>query len=243
MALADSACGSCGAKAPEGRAALALYERADAAWDAGQHAEALARLERALAQGLPAEKLALARRKQGVWMEKLALEEGNPLLKSKAEQAYLASLEADFSDPITHQLFIAHHSGQGQAGRAAAYYQKRLEADPENAQAKRQLELIKLSSDLAATPFKSTLDLPKTLVERWLEPRPWKLFMAISTLLSSLAMVVVSLKQSPAAPSSDPFEGHGPPVLDSNALYDPSLWGLQAGLAALALIFMYRHRK
>jgi tetratricopeptide (TPR) repeat protein len=242
MALADASCGACGAKAPEGRAALALYERAEAAWEAGQHADALARLERAFSQGIPQEKLALARRKQGVWLEKLAAEEGNPLLHSKAGEAYLASLELDFKDAITHQLFIAHWAGQGLVTRAAEYYKKRLEADPENAEARRQLELVKLSSDLAAAPIKSSLDLPKTLVEKWLEPRPWKLFMAFLTLFGSLAMVVLSLRQRPAS-STDPLEGNFAPMIDSSALMDPYLWGLQAALAALALVFMHRHRK
>jgi tetratricopeptide (TPR) repeat protein len=248
MAPAESACSRCGAPAPEGRAALLLLSRADQAQAGGRLEEAVSLLDRALHSGLPQGERPKSWRKLGLWLEKLALEGEQAQLLARAGQAFSSGLNEDDSDEIAHQLFIANLARQGKIGEAKARYQRRLDADPGDAMAQKQLGVIRLSADFLAAPPKVSLNLPpRGVIERWLQPKGWKLSLAISTLASSLVMLLISLTHSPGAPGASAMSG----LMDSSAipvqfddfLFDPWSWAFQGALSALALYFMYRNRK
>lgn len=245
MAAAETLCSRCGTPAPAGRAAQLLMAKADAAWDAGDFLPAILQLERALQSGLPHESLALAWRKLGVWLESRAAAESKPELLARAGQAFKTALSLDDSNEVLHQLFIANWGKQGLFSKARDYYQARLSADPGDAMAQKQLNVIRLSADFLAMAPPAPPKEARSTLERWLEPRPWKVGLAGLTCLGSLAMAVVS-KFHEAGPlvKLDPSDlGPGGLPINIDALmFDQGLWYFQAALSALAIFFMYRSK-
>jgi tetratricopeptide (TPR) repeat protein len=245
MAPAESICSSCGAPAPAGKAALLLLGRAEKAWESGQGGEAVANLERAIQSGLPAPQNVTSWRKLGVWLEKLANEEGRPELLPRAGQAFKSALELDDSDDIAHQLFIANASKQGLLGLASEHYQKRLQADPQDAVALKQLNVIKLSADFLAKPAPVAAKRePLNPIERWLKPRPWKVGTVSLNLLMCLGMAVVSAfhDNGMTQPPSELSAMVGGGINMDTYLFDVNVWTIQAALSALVLYLMYRNR-
>jgi tetratricopeptide (TPR) repeat protein len=246
MGVAELICSRCGTPAPAGRSTQLLLTRAERAFDEGQLREAVSLMERALEGGVADEGQALLWRKLGIWIEKESQESRNPALLVKAGQAFAKALAIKDADEITHQLFIANFAKQGNLAAAKAYYQNRLDANPADATAIRQINVIKLSSDFLLTPPKVSLNLPpRGVIERWLKPSTWKVASAGFTLLSSLVMIVLSLMHSPSAPATGLAalaDSPGMPVQIEDLIYDPWSWALQGSFSALLLYLMYRNR-
>jgi tetratricopeptide (TPR) repeat protein len=250
MAAAELSCIRCGAPAPPGRSALLLLGRAERAFESESLEEAVALLGKALQSGLPQEQLLTAWRKYGVWQEKLAAA-GHPEMLPRAGEAFKQALALNDSDELLHQLYIANMGRQGKLMEAKAYYQDRLAKNPDDALAQRQLTVIKLSAEFLLSPPKVSFAMPpRTIIERWLEPKPWKVLSVGSTLALSIVMVAVCLMHGGSSGTSvaspDGIQSlvgsTGLPFNVTDILLDPWSWAMQGAFSALALFMMYRNR-
>ena len=244
MAVAELQCSNCGLKAPQGRAAALLLSKAEMAFDAGRLTEAAGLLERAFDDGAPEASQAAGWRKLALWQQKAVAAGGPPDLEAKASKALARAIELDDRDPLSHQLYIAHYARLGRLDQAAAYYKARAEANPDDLQAARQLQVIRLSGDFLASPPKVTLNLPPpSKLERLLRPTPVKTATVGLNLLAAVAGLAYSLVHD--APAPGPVSDDVMPGMDQliASLNSPWTWGFQGAISALLLWFMFRNRR
>jgi tetratricopeptide (TPR) repeat protein len=240
LGLAEASCSQCGAPVSANQSALALALRANRAFEAERIEEAVDMLKRALDMGLPEADLGAQWRKLGLWMEKLGTLE-------EAGKAFRKALEISDSDEVAHQLYIANYVKRGAGVEVTAYYQGRLDKNPEDVIAKKFLGVIKLSADFLTAP-PPTLNLPPPSgAEKWLKPKPWKLTLASLTLVFALAMVLKSSLFPAPVEAPQPMTGGMDPLNIYSGMAgifnDPWVWGFQAGLSALALYYMFTLRE
>jgi tetratricopeptide (TPR) repeat protein len=266
LALADLQCSRCGAPVdPERRRALML-QRADGLAEDGRFSEAARALAPALESNPPAAEAKKLWRKRAIWLQK----GGDARQMDEAEACLQKSMELDDADDLGHHLWIDLLKQRGHLDRAKAYYQKRLDAAPEDAVAKRQLGVIRSVADfLTQAPPKLNLEgdrKPSTL-EKWIRPTPKKMLIAAATLLMSLGGILWGLFSSPAGPDAVGAAGSGGGLGDAAAialaqsssgaaswaggggaglaqmLTDPWINGIQLVLAAAYLWWGYKERR
>ena len=180
---------------------------------------------------------ALAWRKKGI-----ALEKQGEL--ARAGQAFQSALALDDADEIAHQLFIANLGKQGLLPQATAFYQQRLQANPEDAMALKQLGVVKLSADfLSQPPPQAKSAGPANALERWLAPSSWKVGMALLSLAASVAMAVASaFHVSGSVPGADAGLAGLTPDMEG-MIFNVNGWSLNCGLNLVWLYLMYRNKK
>lgn len=239
LALADQACAACGEAVPlEDRRRL-LLERAEGFAGAGQFAEAARSLEGLLKLDLPADEARLLWRKRGVWL----LRSGRAELLDAAEAALAEALRLDDSDDLSHQLWIDLLVKRGSSEKARLWYQQRLQLQPADAMAARQLQILKLSADFKSAP-PPKLDIPdvagRGLFPRMLKPTPLKKGLVALGLLGNAVLTLRALLQRGPVVAGD--AGSGMEGLGSvlQIINDPWLPGIQAGLCAAYLIWAWR---
>ncbi|HXC64565.1 MAG TPA: hypothetical protein VNZ67_09405 [bacterium] len=265
LALADLQCSRCGAPVdPERRRAL-IVQRADGLADDGHFAEAARALAPAFESAPPPGEAKRLWRKRAIWLQK----GGDARQMDEAEACLQKSVELDDADDLGHHLWIDLLKQRGHLDRAKAYYQKRLEANPEDAVAKRQLGVIRSVADfLTQAPPKLDLEgdrKPSTL-EKWIRPTPKKMLIAGATVLMSLGGMLWGLFNS-AGPETVAAAGSGGGLGDAAAialaqsssgaaswagggagglmqvLSDPWVNGIQLALAAAYLWWGYKDRR
>jgi tetratricopeptide (TPR) repeat protein len=263
LALADASCPRCGAPVAADRRRALLAERAEALAGEGKFAEAARSLGAVLEAGPPPDEAKRLWRKRAIWLQK----GGDPRQLDEAETCLQRSVELDDADDLGHHLWIDLLKQRGHLDRAKAVYQKRLDADPEDAVAKRQLGVIRSLADfLTVGPPKVDFQggrKPSTL-ERWIRPTPKKMLTAGVVLLSALAGMLWGLFAAPADPGAAAAAGGG--LSDAAAialaqsssgaaswmgngggplmqmLTDPWVNGIQAVLAAAYLWWGWKER-
>jgi tetratricopeptide (TPR) repeat protein len=197
LAPADSVCAACGEPvAAETRVAL-LKQRAEGLAGEELFAQAARVLETLLALPLSQADAKLLRRKRGAWLQR----SGDPALMDAAEAALLASLRLDDGDDLSHQLWIDLLHRRGRLDEARKEYKSRLEADPDDAVAKRHLVSLRLMDDLKLAP-PPKLDLPAVkggLLMRAVHPTTSKMIAAGTGVLSCLYMLFEGWFGTPAA--------------------------------------------
>lgn len=239
LALADQACAACGEAVPlEDRRRL-LMERAEGFAQGGQFAEAARSLEGLLKLELPADEARLLWRKRGVWLMRSA----RPELLDAAEAALAEALRLDDADDLSHQLWIDLLVKRGTADKARAWYAQRLQLQPADAMAARQMQILKLAADFkAAPPPKLALASGegRGLFQRMLKPSPLKTGAVSLGLLGNGALMLRALMQRGPVVSGDP--GSGVEQLGSvlAILNDPWLPGVQAAICAGYLVWAWR---
>lgn len=201
LAMAESQCSACGTAVPVAQRLAVLLPRAEAFAEQESFAEAARALEPALALALePAEAKKLWRKK-GVWMRKAAVDQ--PELLDGAEAALGESLRLDDADDLSHQVWIDLLVQRGFGEKARSWYQQRLQLNPDDAMAKRQMLVLKLASDFKAQPRpQSQLDLgqePDNIFWRMVVPTPGKAYAMGASGLVSLGIALYAAI-SPAGP-------------------------------------------
>ncbi len=240
MAPAELLCHACGQTAPVGRAARFLAQKADHAAQESQWGLASNQLRRALESGMPAAEHALAWRKIGLWHEK-------NLDFQPSEEAYRKSLELDFEDEITHQLFQSFMYKVGRLALAEAYYFQVLAKEPEQAMAQKQAKLARLMADTHAKPAQIKLDLgeQRGLMAKAFKPSPMKYmvlgFNALSSLIGALFAVFHETPPPDASLGLDSILPSGGMSLMSS-LGDPWIWLFSFGLSAGLMWVLWRNR-
>jgi tetratricopeptide (TPR) repeat protein len=266
LALADTLCPRCGAPvAPERRRAL-LAERAEALAADGHFNEAARALGAVLDAGAPPDEAKRLWRKRSIWLQK----NGDPRQLDEAEACLQRSMELDDADELGHQLWIDLLKQRGHLDRAKAVYQKRLEANPTDAVAAKQLGVIRSVADfLTVAPPKLDFrdDRKPSTLERWIRPTPKKMLTAGVVLLSALAGMLWGLFSGPAGPDATAAAAAGGGLSDAAAialaqsssgaaswvgngggplmamLTDPWINGIQAVLAAAYLWWGWKERR
>ena len=150
LALADSTCGACGALVPTEQRLAVLLPRADALADEERYADAARALDPALALVLSSDQAKTLWRKKGVWLRKASLEQAQYL--DPAEAALGEALRLDDLDDLSHQIWIDLLVQRGFAEKARTWYQQRLQLNPEDSVAKRQMSVLKLAADFKTKP-------------------------------------------------------------------------------------------
>ena len=245
MAPAEALCHACGHPAPEGRAAKFLAQKADNAAQEGQWNLAASQMRRALESGLPLAEQGLAWRKIGLWHEKNLA--ASPLEAQRAEEAYRKSLEIDFEDEITHQLFQSFMFKLGRLALAEAYYAQALAKQPDQAMALKQAKLARLMADTHAKPVVTKLDLGEQpgLIAKALKPSPLKyIVLGSNALFSLLGAIIAFARQTPEAVANPDFDGVLPRGGFSlmSGMGDPWVWLFGFGLSAGLMWVLWRNR-
>jgi hypothetical protein len=141
-------------------------------------------------------------------------------------------LRLDDSDDLSHQLWIDLLAKRGSLEKARAWYAQRLQLQPEDAMATRQLQVIRLSADFKAAP-PPKLAIPDAKGQGILHKllRPTRAKTAAAALgLKAYFWPFQGVKGDPAAG----IEQMGSIIL---LLNDPWLPGIQAVLCAAYLAF------
>lgn len=245
MAPAEALCHACGQPAPEGRAARFLAHKADQSAQDGQWNLASSQLRRAVESGLPAAEQAVAWRKIGLWHEKNL--GASPLEAQRAEEAYRKSLEMDFEDEITHQLFQSFMYKMGRLALAEAYYAQVLAKQPEQPMALKQAKLARLMADTHAKPVVAKLDLgeQRGLMARAFKPSPMKyMVLGLNAASSLLGLLFALFHQGGPAPEPAGLEGVLPQggLSLMSSLGDPWIWFFSFALSAGLMFVLWRNR-
>lgn len=191
LALADKACANCGTPVPPALRTGVLVARAEQQAEAGQYAEAARSLELLLGELSEAKGDKLLWRKRGSWL----LRSGKPELMDAAESAFAEALRLDDNDDLSHQLWMDLLNRRGHGEKARAWYEQRLQLNAEDAMAKRQLAILRLTADFKAAPLPK-LDIPagrEGLLFRMVKPTPYKLVMAGAGALFALGALISAL--------------------------------------------------
>ena len=183
LALADERCASCGLEVPLERRQARMVARAESLAEAENFREAARALEAPL-KTAPPEQAKLLWRKRGGWLRRA----GDPALLDQAEAALAESLRLDDNDDMSHQVWMDLLQSRGLLDKARGWYHQRLQANPEDQMAKRQMAILRLSADFkTATPPK--LAIPESgkpgLFSRLLKPSKGKLATAWITAITS----------------------------------------------------------
>jgi tetratricopeptide (TPR) repeat protein len=198
LAPADPVCGSCGQPVAVAQRLALMAPRAEGYAAAGQYVEAARSAEAVLALPLADPDAKRWWRKRGAWLQRA----GRPELLDAAEAALERSVRLDDADDLGHQLWIDLLQRLGRLDKARAWYKARLQADPEDAVAQRQLAALRLLEDFKLAP-PPKLNLPevkdRTLMKA-LRPTPWKLVCAGAGLLSCVFMLYSDWTGSAAGP-------------------------------------------
>jgi tetratricopeptide (TPR) repeat protein len=236
LALADQLCSACGQPVPAEDRRKALLARAEALAGTGQFMEAARSLEAALQSELEPDEARLLWRKRGVWL----LRSQRPELLDAAEAALAESLRLDDSDDLSHQLWIDLLAKRGSLEKARAWYAQRLQLQPEDAMATRQLQVIRLSADFKTAP-PPKLAIPDAkgqgILHKLLRPTRAKTAAAALGLLVNAALLLKVYFWPFQGVKGDPASGieqMGSIIL---LLNDPWLPGIQAALCAAYLAF------
>jgi hypothetical protein len=119
-----------------------------------------------------------------------------------AEEALTRSLHLDDLDDLSHQIWIDLLVQRGSADKARAWYQQRLQTDPEDAVAKKQMAILRLAADFKTQPLpKTSLDLepePKGYLWKMVVPTPWKIWMVGLSGIFSLVIALNGFLSGPA---------------------------------------------
>lgn len=184
LALADRVCASCGAPVPQSQRLGVMLTRVEELAESGHYVEAARSVESVLAEFSEAKVDKLLWRKRGGWL----LRSGRADLMDGAESALAESLRLDDNDDLSHQLWIDVVNRRGQIEKARAWYRERLALNPEDGMAKRQMAILRLTSDFKNAPAPK-LNLPPVregLLYRMIKPTMGKaITMGFSTLGSA----------------------------------------------------------
>ncbi len=201
LALADAVCSACGNAVPAELRLKLILPRAEAFAADERFADAARALEPALALSLDAAQLKGLWRKKGVWLRKAAVEQ--PLLLDAAEAALAEALRLDDADELSHQVWIDLLVQRDYAEKARAWYQQRLQLNPDDAVAKKQMLVLKLAADFKSQPRpKSQLDVtvePTNFLWRSVVPTPLKTWVIGLGGLPSLWIALRGYLSGPAA--------------------------------------------
>jgi tetratricopeptide (TPR) repeat protein len=205
LAIADQRCPGCGAAVPDAQRLAVMLPRAEAFAADERFAEAARALEPALALSLDAAQAKALWRKKGVWLRKGA--ETQPQLLEGAEVALTKALHLDDTDDLSHQIWIDLLVQRGLADKARAWYKQRLEADPEDGMAKRQMAVLRLAADFKTQPRpQSQLDLepePHGYLWKMVAPTAWKIWsIGLSGVFSLIIAINGALSGPPVAPAA-----------------------------------------
>lgn len=256
LALADSHCRACGTPVPAQQRLALLQDRAEGLAAQERFADAARALEPALALPLDAPALKGLWRKKGVWLRKAAADQ--PQLLDAAEAALAEALKLDDLDDLSHQVWIDLLVQRGLADKAKAWYQQRLQLNPEDGMAKRQMAVLRLAMDFKAQPVarrEAPAAEPKGLLWRIVVPTTAKTAAMAFNGVFCLAMFVRSLGGRGAPGPADaaaPADAELASILagaDSGtgelfkAFDDPWSWGLQFAASAAYVYWGYSRRK
>ncbi len=256
LALADAQCSACGTAVPAEQRLSLLMPRAESLAEQERFAEAARALDTVLALDLPlAEKKSLGRKK-AAWLRKAALTQ--PALLDGAEAALAEVLRLDDNDDLSHQVWIDLLVQRGLGDKAKTWYQQRLQLNPEDGMATRQMAVLKLASDFKAQPVavKSALvdEEPKFLLWRMVVPNTTKTMMMGFNAVFCLAMLIRSLAATPVDPTA-PIAPTDPEMAAITgaatggmgdlfkSIDDPWSWGVQLVLSAAYVYWGLTRRK
>jgi hypothetical protein len=176
LALADKACQACQSPVPAAQRQAMLMPRAEALAESGRWAEAARALQGVLDLGLDADQAKGLWRKKGGWLRRAA--EAEPQQLDGAEAAFEQARRLDDSDEMSHQLWIDLLVQRGQGEKARDFYKARLEKDPADAVAQRQLTVLRLAADFKTQPRPKTIlderQEPRGALWKMIAPSPWK---------------------------------------------------------------------
>lgn len=239
LALADLSCTACGHPVPAASRLKRLRERAEGMAEKGQYAEAARALEPVIEASATDPELALLWRKRGVWL----LRTQRADLLDSAESALAEALRLDDADPMNHHLWLDLLGKRGTQAKAEAWYQQRLQAQPDDAVAAQQLKIMKLSADFMHAP-PPKLDLPperEGIFYKLFKPTPYKMASAGFACLISLFMTGQALWSNHAAgPVIEGVESYASIV---KAVNDPWLNGAQALAFGAYFVWAWSRRR
>jgi hypothetical protein len=256
LALAETQCPACGTPVPSARRMEAFLQRAEGLAEEERFAEAAKALDPVLSMDLDAVQGKTLWRKKGVWLRKAS--QAQPQWLDGAEAALAESLRLDDHDDLSHQIWIDLLVQRNYAEKARLWYRQRLELNPEDAMAKRQLAILKLAADFKSQPpqrpSSETLE-PDSLLWRLILPTSGKAWTLGFNGLFCSAMLFHSIFSGPAAPAAAaPVDPDISSAVDASSLGmgelfksfdDPWAWGIQALLcwAYVAWYFQRRSRR
>lgn len=205
LALVDAACPACGTAVPDEARAALMGARAEGLAENGQYAEAARALDMMLAMDLKPEEAKVWWRKRGAWLQR----SGRPGDMDQAEAALAKSLSLDDADGLSHQLWIDLLNRLGRLDKARQWYKERLDKDPADAVAAKQMTVLRMTADfLAAPPPK--LNIPKgkdSTLAKMVKPTPWKMVTAGVNLLAALGAMGMSFGQAEVIKAPEGMEG------------------------------------
>lgn len=240
LALADERCQACGLEAPKTERAALFLAKAESAFEAERPEDGLRFQERAL-ELLEGEALSGALRKHAMAAKKLAQigGPGSGAWREKSAASLARARELRDEDEGLHHLWIDLMAESGRLAEAAAYYQKRVQASPDDQRALRMLQVVRLATDFKAAPPKVVLDLGEpSRIERWIMPSKLKVAVLGSSAVGSLGIALLMWLQGGGSSASqlaaDPaFDPSGASL--SLILSDPATW-FWSGMLPLALL-------
>jgi tetratricopeptide (TPR) repeat protein len=241
LALADLTCSACGEPVPAADRRRLLQDRAESLAEAGNYAEAARSMEAVLRQEIPAEEARFLWRKRGIWLQRT----GRPELLDAAEASLAEALRLGDNDDLSHQLWIDLLSKRGYLEKARAWYGHRLELNPGDVMAQRQLSIIKLSADFKSAP-RPKLELEtgrQSLFAKAFKPTNLKVGGAAINVLVNAVLWLRALSAAPAGISGDEASGVGQFSAFLGILNDPWLPGIQVLLFGAYLIWAWRVRR
>lgn len=256
LAMADAQCSACGTPVPAEQRLGILLPRAEALAEQERYAEAARGLDLPLSLELPvAEKKALWRKKAS-WLRRATPSQEAWL--DQAEAALAEALRLDDNDDLSHQVWIDLLVQRGLADKAKAWYQQRLQLNPEDAMAKRQMAVLRLAADFKTQPVVVKRDPnagePTNFLWKLVVPNPYKMGMMGLNAVFSLVMLLRSLASGPAGPEGAPPMADQDMATIANAasggladlfksLDDPWSWGIQVILSVAYVYWGLQRRK
>ncbi len=254
LALADSQCSACRTPVPPAQRLALLLPRAEGLAEEERYFEAARALEPALGLALAPEDAKGLWRKKGVWLRKASVLQ--PQYLDAAEAALTEALHLDDNDDLSHQIWIDLLVQRGSADKARAWYQQRLEKNPEDSVAKRQMAVLKLAADFKAQPRpQSALELdtdPDNFLWRMVVPTPWKTWsMGVTGAISLVVALNLFLSHTSGVPAVavPPVDPDLASAMAANpaqllaGLNDPWMWSYNALGSAAYVYWAYGRRK
>jgi tetratricopeptide (TPR) repeat protein len=241
LALADERCPACGEAVPAAARRSALLARAEAQAEAGLYVEAARVLETVLGSDLEVAEAKLLWRRRGTWL----LRSGRADYLDAAEAALAESLRLDDGDDLSHQLWIDLLTRRGHLDRAKQWYARRLELNPDDAMARRQQQIIRLSEDFKNTP-PPTLELETKhpgFFAKLLKPSKGKLVGAALGAVGSLAQLLWIWMDDGLDGSGDPGSGVVEMASIAKLAKDPWLPFLQLVVLGTYLFWAWKRRR
>jgi tetratricopeptide (TPR) repeat protein len=198
LALADTVCPRCATPVPAELRVPLFTARAEAFAAAEQWAEAARAAEVVTSYPMDPKDAKLWWRKRGSWLQRA----GDPRLLDAAEAALAEALRLDDGDDLSHQLWIDLLQRRGRLDTARALYKKRLEADPEDAAAKKHLAALRLLEDFKMTGLPKVAGIaeaPDGFFMKLVRPTRGKMVSVGLALALSIALLTWRLLQQPDA--------------------------------------------